>query len=515
MSKLSELLREPRRRAVDSIAYRGIALLTAHARSRFSSKNAWSARPAAQSEVDAIIDELAARVGVLDLSESGPHEIGILESRRFIVTQYLYEQQNDPSTKIDISIRKQVLVLGSETLLAIDDFIRTSNRFHLRFQRKDKSGVVLKVQFWTEMPDKFSGPSRTNVARNLTRQTVEEHKIFQIGTRVSARALHACPLVLEPEFPIDVVYTWVNDQDPTWRKLREDATGVPLKNEVDDGKSLDRFVNRDELRYSLRSVVRYAPWVRKIYVVTNCAPPAWLDTENDRIEWVDHESVIPSDCLPTFSSHAIESRLQHIPDLSEHFLYFNDDFVLGCPATPGDFFYCNGMSKSFIEGYGSVIGDKHPDDPDYLNAARNGKKLLEADFGRSATSLLKHAPYALRKSVLLEMEERYPDIGKTTKNQFRTIEDISTVSFLYHHYAYLTGRAMYADCASALIKPQVPQYERRLTKILESVDRPLAICLNDGAGSSLVPHWGEHIVDFLDALLPGPCELEASPEEQE
>lgn len=510
MSKLSELLHAPRRFTTESIAARGLALLSAYTRSRFDGSSAWSARPASQSDVGGIIDELAERAGVLDLSESGCHEIAIMESQRHVLSLYLYELQQRPSLEAEISLRRQTLALGSETLLAIDDFLQTSNTVTLRLRRSDGTGLVLKVQLWTQEAERYAGPTRTHIARNITFQVVDERGIFKRGTLVSAQDLHSFPLVLRPQFPIDIVYTWVNDRDPGWRKLRLQATSIPLEDEIDDSKSLDRFVNRNELKYSLRSVLRFAPWVRKIFVVTNCAPPDWLDTDNERIVWVPHQDVIPADCLPTFSSHAIESRLQHVPDLSEHFLYFNDDFVLGCPSRPSDFFYCNGMSKSFSEGYGSVIGEKDERDPDYLNAARNGKRLLETEFGRSVTSLFKHAPYPLRKSVLLEMEERFPSIRETTKNLFRTVDDISTVSFLYHHYAYLTGRAMYADCSSALIKPQTPRYERKLTKILESIDRPLAICLNDGTGSSLVPHWGDHVVDFLNALLPGACELERS-----
>ena len=40
-----------------------------------------------------------------------------------------------------------------------------------------------------------------------------------------------------------------------------------------DAENLARFHNKDELRYSLRSVAQNLPWVRRIHVFTNCARP--------------------------------------------------------------------------------------------------------------------------------------------------------------------------------------------------------------------------------------------------
>jgi hypothetical protein len=227
------------------------------------------------------------------------------------------------------------------------------------------------------------------------------------------------------------------------------------------------------------------------------------------VEWVDHREVIPEDCLPTFSSHAIESRLQHIPGLAEHFVYLNDDVFLMRPTRAADFFEATGMSKSFMEEYGSVSGEVHLDDPDYLNAARNGKRLLENEFKRSPTALHKHTAMALRKDVLLEMQERFAaPIRATTARRFRTPDDISSVSFLYHHYAYLTGRALYAPCEAELIRPQSPGYEATLEQILVGHLSPLTVCLNDGGGSARRRHWHRRVVEFLEAAFPATTELE-------
>ena len=81
-----------------------------------------------------------------------------------------------------------------------------------------------------------------------------------------------------------------------------------------------------------------APWIRNIYIVTNGQVPSWLDTSNPRIRVVTHREIFhDQSALPTFSSPAIEFNIHHIPELSEYFIYFNDDVFLGSPVYPYDF----------------------------------------------------------------------------------------------------------------------------------------------------------------------------------
>lgn len=97
--------------------------------------------------------------------------------------------------------------------------------------------------------------------------------------------------------------------------------------------------DNEELRYSLRSVWKFAPWVRNIYLVTNGQIPAWLNIHHPRIHLVTHESIfLNKSHLPTFSSPAIECHLHRIPGLSEHFLYLNDDTMFGNHIHPSDFY---------------------------------------------------------------------------------------------------------------------------------------------------------------------------------
>jgi hypothetical protein len=275
--------------------------------------------------------------------------------------------------------------------------------------------------------------------------------------------------------PIDAVYTWVDSADPSWQN--EWHNEFPAKS-----FDADRYSNNDELRFSLRSLGKYAPWLNRIYVVSNCAPPAWLSLAHPDIEWVRHEEIFPDpSVLPTFNSHAIESCLHRVKGLSENFIYFNDDFFLGQPCLPGDFFDEYGRAIAYFEAHGLAIPDEvSAETPDYVVATKNSSQLLHDVFQRRPRRLHKHVPYALNRSVLVELECRFDKAFEATRSsKLRSGNDINVASFLCQHYSRATGRAVSADVKNFTAKPG------NIGKLLNngSVGYKF-VCINDGGNSS-------------------------------
>lgn len=113
--------------------------------------------------------------------------------------------------------------------------------------------------------------------------------------------------------------------------------------------SASRFEDNEELRYSLRSIDRFAPWVRHIYIITNGQIPYWLNMEHPRITVVTHDELFPNKThLPTFSSPAIEAHVHRIPGLSKRFIYLNDDVMFGKDVWPDDFYTFSGGQKVYL-----------------------------------------------------------------------------------------------------------------------------------------------------------------------
>ncbi|KAK8790856.1 hypothetical protein WA158_005487 [Blastocystis sp. Blastoise] len=156
---------------------------------------------------------------------------------------------------------------------------------------------------------------------------------------------------------IDVVYTWVNGSDPIWFKQMYEYKKQYLHEKLHDNETLEmedmaisqnRYRDNNELKYSFRSLFTYAPWIRKVYLVTNGQIPSWLDINNKKIQVVTHEEIFTNKThLPTFSSPAIETHLHQIPGLSDWFLYFNDDVMLGSVTWPQDFLSIQKGQKFF------------------------------------------------------------------------------------------------------------------------------------------------------------------------
>ena len=133
---------------------------------------------------------------------------------------------------------------------------------------------------------------------------------------------------------IDFVIAWVDGNDASWQKEKE-----AYESDKDKSQSTSaRYRDWGFLKYWFRAVERYAPWVNKIHFVTWGHIPEWLNTENPKINIVRHEDYIPKEYLPTFSSHVIELNFHRIKDISEKFVYFNDDMFLNNKIKIEDFF---------------------------------------------------------------------------------------------------------------------------------------------------------------------------------
>ena len=141
--------------------------------------------------------------------------------------------------------------------------------------------------------------------------------------------------MLEVFMDIDIVIPWVDGSDKKWLREKEKYTKDMKKGESTHEA---RFRDWNQLKYVLRSIELNLPWVHKIFLVTARQVPQWLKKDTGKLKIVFHDEFIPAQYLPTFSSHTIELNIHRIPNLSEHFIYFNDDIFVLNPMQPSDFF---------------------------------------------------------------------------------------------------------------------------------------------------------------------------------
>jgi glycosyltransferase involved in cell wall biosynthesis len=372
-------------------------------------------------------------------------------------------------------------------------------------------GCQVALEFWeTSVEDELVAPRPNRYARRIPRGTPTVDAEVD-GVTVRTLPLMTQRTVNECGFPVDVVYTWVDGNDPEWNAAREERlarlTGTALTRES-SGRA--RFVSRDELRYSMRSVHLFAPWVRRIHLVTAGQVPDWLDTSHPDVRVVDHREILPESALPTFNSHAIEAGLHRVPDLTEQFVYLNDDVFLGRPVRPEMFFSPAGLFATFMSPTTVGLDDAAGAAP-YLKAAWNNRRLLQEAFGVTTTNNLAHTPHPHRRSVLEELERRFPEaVAATAAAPFRSDTDVSMLSSLAQHYGLATGRAYLAEAEFEFANLSNSDILRQLRQLLARQQD--FFCLGDHHDYAMVAsRLDQQLSSFFSTYFPvaAPWELSA------
>jgi hypothetical protein len=361
----------------------------------------------------------------------------------------------------------------------------------------------VRLELWKSTPDAFLAPDENALTRKtLPREEAVLSTVALYGRDWPTLEGMFAPQAKDVDFDIDLVFSWVDGAAIEWQRARARRMRAYVVGEGDDSHA--RFRQLDELKYALRSVYLFAPWVRHIYIVTDSPRPEWL-AEHPRVTIVPSEEFFADPAvLPTHNSQAVESQLHNIPGLSEHFLYSNDDMFFGRAVSPEMFFSPGGVTK-FIEATTRIgMGDSNLARSGFENAARVNRRLIQERFGRTITRHLEHTPTPLRKSVMRQLEAEFPeDFRRTAASTFRSATDISVTNSLYHYYAWVTGRAVaQTDATVMYVDTTMRAGLAEMTTLLKKRNIDM-FCLNDGSFPELTAEERAAAVrSFLDSYYP-------------
>ena len=238
--------------------------------------------------------------------------------------------------------------------------------------------------------------------------------------------------------PIDIVYCWCDGNDPAF-KARKNLYLREEKNEHDEESiGNHRFVDNEELKYSLRSLEMYAPWINHVYIVTDRQIPKWLNCSNERVSIIDHSEIMPKDIIPCFNATVIEKFLINIPDLSEYFLSANDDMFFGRPVSPKFFFTDDGKPIVYVKYFEKFkhIWDekdflkKYSELASWMQNNLNAWKLLYNRYQKNEFYVLAHTIDGYRKSLFRDTINRYkPDEKFYSFGRFRSADEVARSIF--------------------------------------------------------------------------------------
>jgi hypothetical protein len=293
---------------------------------------------------------------------------------------------------------------------------------------------------------------------------------------------------------IDAVYTWVDGNDPQYRSILQDYSRG--SEDMNPERFRDPF---QMLRYSLRSLEQNAPWIRHIYLFTRRPQvPTWLRRDHPRLRIVHHDEVMSEPrVLPTFNSNVIESYLDRLPGISDYFLYLNDDYFLGAPITPADFFTPEGRLKIT----GTLCGER---------CRRRVYERQVLSFG-----LLEHGPLLIERRVWRSMQDlAADDIAELREHRFRQSDDLRPDRLyrwhqLTHHRTTAVAEPFWRYLRqSAFHKIRgVPARERAAFARLQRAPRKF-LCLNDDQGPRPHPEVVATVQRFLREQWPNPSTVE-------
>ena len=243
-------------------------------------------------------------------------------------------------------------------------------------------------------------------------------------------------------FDIDLVYLWCDGNDERFTQQKQERMrqcGASIT-----GNENCRYIQIDELKYSLRSVAKYIPWIHHIFIVTYNQTPRWLK-QHEKVTIVDHSEIMPESALPCFNSQALECCLHHIPNLAEHFIYSNDDMFIGRKLKPSFFFDRKQRPIVLLKKcrLSNGLYDKT------IIAAEN---YIEDLYGISYKGYVPHHNMdAYTKTILTECEKEFENAFHHTIHQpFRT--ESCMQRYLFHLYGLVKKQAILKDVSRTFLQ---------------------------------------------------------------
>ncbi len=318
-----------------------------------------------------------------------------------------------------------------------------------------------------------------------------------------------------PHPPIDAVITWVDGADPVHRKKLDEALSAAGKDRQPAAHST-RFNDAGEIDYCISSILRFAPWFRRIHIVCDAQVPAIVERlrasgHADRFNIVDHREIFRGheQHLPTFNSRSIISMLWRIEDLADDFVYFNDDMMLLRDVSPDVFFRDGKVVERGLwrlQDDATLVGRLR----NWFRPFRSGRVERVGNLDSQQLSArvagfqnryfrLHHNPYPMRTTTLAAFFKLRPDLMYfNSRHRFRSNEQFKTESVdahlqLQHEQAIIDNRLHVVQ-----LKPSEQSASRVRSKINQA-DRDESAAFTCVQSIELAPpELQREIFDWLD-----------------
>ncbi|KAL0234697.1 hypothetical protein PCE1_001733 [Barthelona sp. PCE] len=280
----------------------------------------------------------------------------------------------------------------------------------------------------------------------ITKQHVFHMLTIIICLGVQVRLKYTlCPNFFEKEHvvkdftpkKVDVLYTWVNGSDPDFvRDYRQFVDPAFTYNS-------NRYNDNFELLFSLRSLDMYMPFVNNIILYTNGQIPHWLNTSIPNLKVIFHKDVFPEpeSQLPTFNSRPIEASMFDIEDLSDIFVYMNDDVFLKGPMHITDYVSKNSGPIFYHTGFQYSMHTKVEHRQTLKFTFESVCPAFEPNARKNTPFkhyILTHAHRTFHKKLSKQLLEMTPLAQDLLNHRVRTVKQLDPIHYLYHANQFIS-----------------------------------------------------------------------------
>lgn len=336
---------------------------------------------------------------------------------------------------------------------------------------------------------------------------------------------------------IDFVVMWVDGNDLSWQDKMLSYKGTL------EQSNPTRFRDWNIFKYWFRSIERFAPWVHRVFLITDNQTPSWININYSKLKIIDHKDFIPAEYLPTFNSHTIELNIHRIEGLSEHFVVFNDDTFINAPITP-EYYFKNGLPCDApfehiftprcyfpeVDMWGINIIEFC--DTQVVNAHFNRKEVTKANpkgwygsylgwkyrlqayiirlFGRTEFQHF-YSPHNERPFLKSIFEEAWKEEGRMLCNSCTRFRENVSLNLYFMRYWQLASNKFYP--VNHIEARKVIQLEQNNLRLLEKEMFNInikSLCLNDSSRCDYNSYQAlkPQIIQLFERKFPQKCSFE-------
>ncbi len=297
---------------------------------------------------------------------------------------------------------------------------------------------------------------------------------------------------------IDIIIPWLNPNN-TWYKEYKKYSG---------NEHPGRIRDMNIFKYLLRSISKNCKWVNRVFIVLydESQKPDWLK-ESDRLKVIYHKQFIPQKFLPNFNSVLSDMHFSFINELSDNFIFMNDDMFF-MKTIPETMYFENDLP---VHQASLHPGEYHPyNNAQWRKIERNVYKFVSNVINQNVIFTTYHLPIPFKKTLQQFIWNKYGIFFNKIFENSKIRSDKNICNWVFYGIEEAIGqtvnRQIYKTYPSTCFDLTDGLTENKIRSLING---KYIVCFNDGDFLNKDFEKVKHIVQrILEERFPKKCEFE-------